>query len=116
MTLAQTAVTLAAVLAIAVGQVLFKFAARAGAASGVGFPWDLANAWMAAALAVYGVATLLWVWVLRSAPLNIAYPFMGLAFLAVPVMAWLVLGEPIDWRHFAGGMVIIAGIALVSWR
>ena len=53
-------------------------------------------------------------WILRHAPLQLAYPFMGLAFLIVPTLAWLFLGEPLHWRTLAGGALILAGVALAS--
>ena len=67
-----------------------------------------------ASLALYGITTLGWVWILRHAPLHLAYPFMGLAFLIVPTLAWAFLGEPLHWRTLAGGVLIMAGVALAS--
>lgn len=116
MNLTTLALTLTCVLAIAGGQVLFKLAARGAAASTAGFPWDFLNIYLFAALAVYGFATLLWVWVLKTLPLNVAYPFVGLAFIIVPVLAWLLLNETLDWRHLAGGVLIMAGVTVASWR
>ena len=51
---------------------------------------------------------------LLHAPLHIAYPFMGLAFLIVPVLAWALLGEPLTWQTLTGGALILAGVALAS--
>jgi len=116
MTLIQLVLTLACVAAIAGGQILFKLAARAGEASSAAFPWDIVNVWLIAALAVYGGATLLWVWLLKTLPLNVAYPFVGFAFVIVPVLASLLLGESLDWRHLAGGLLIAAGVGVSSWR
>jgi len=116
MSLMQVVLTLACVAAIAVGQVLFKLAARAGEASAAGFPWDILNPWMAAALVVYAATTLMWVWLLKAMPLNMAYPFVGLAVVIVPVLAAVFLGEALDWRHLAGGALIAAGVAVASWR
>ena len=116
MTFTQLALTLACVVAIAGGQILFKLAARAGEANAASFPWDIVNAWLIVALVVYGAATLLWVWLLKSLPLNVAYPFVGFAFVIVPVLAALLLGETLDWRHLAGGGLIAAGVAVSSWR
>jgi drug/metabolite transporter (DMT)-like permease len=116
MTVVQLALTLLCVAAIAGGQLLFKLAARAAAASSAGFPWDVLNGWLIAALAVYAAATLLWVWLLKSLPLNVAYPFVGLAFVIVPVLAAFMLGEALDWRHLGGGVLIAAGVAVASWR
>lgn len=109
------ALTLACVAAIAGGQILFKLAARA-ATGAVGFPWGFLNTYFFFALVVYGAATLLWVWLLKSLPLNVAYPFVGLAFVIVPLLGAWLLNEPLDWRHLAGGALIAAGVALASWR
>ena len=74
----------------------------------------LHNGWLIAAFALYGVTTIAWVWVLRHAPLHLAYPFMGLAFLIVPTLAWAFLGEPLHWRTIAGGALIMVGVTLAA--
>lgn len=105
--------TILCVTGIAIGQLLFKRAATA--LSPQDGWWALAtNGWLWAALVLYGLTTLLWVWILRHAPLNIAYPFMGLAFLIVPLLAWWLLGEPLTWQTIAGGALILAGVSLAS--
>ena len=109
------ALTFACVLAISAGQILFKLAARA-ATDTANFPWDFMNAWFFAARVVYGAATLLWVWLLKALPLNVAYPFIGLAFVIVPLLGAWLLNEPLDWRHVAGGALIASGVAVASWR
>lgn len=101
------------VFSISIGQLLFKKAAAALPAS-LSAPALLQNGWLLAALVLYGITTLGWVWVLRHAPLHLAYPFMGLAFLIVPLLAWIFLGEPLHWRTLAGGGLIMAGVALAS--
>jgi drug/metabolite transporter (DMT)-like permease len=116
MTPTHLALTLACVAAIAGGQILFKLAARTGEASAAAFPWNIVNAWFLAAIVVYAAATLMWVWLLRTLPLSLAYPFVGLAFVIVPVLAALWLGEALDWRNMAGGVLIAVGVAVSSWR
>ena len=105
--------TLLCVLGISIGQLLFKKAAAA-LPSAISLTDLLQNWWLMAALVLYGITTLGWVWVLRHAPLHLAYPFMGLAFLIVPTLAWTFLGEPLHWRTLAGGVLIMAGVALAS--
>ena len=116
MTLSNLALTLATVLAIAVGQMLFKLGALASntAGEGVSLLVRYANAYLITALVVYAVATALWVYVLKSVPLNIAYPFMGLAFVIVPLLGAVFLAEPVAARHLVGGLVIAAGIWIVQ--
>ncbi|MEI2744505.1 MAG: EamA family transporter [Ottowia sp.] len=105
--------TLICVLCIAIGQLLFKKAALALPAQAQLLDWVF-NGWLVASLVLYGITTLGWVWILRHAPLHLAYPFMGLAFLIVPTLAWAFLGEPLHWRTLAGGVLIMAGVALAS--
>lgn len=107
------ALTLLCVLSISVGQILFKKAAGAFAAP---LTWHafVFNGWLIASLILYGLTTLGWVWILRNVPLHLAYPFMGLAFLIVPTLAWMFLGEPLHWRTLAGGALIMLGVALAS--
>lgn len=105
--------TLLCVVCISIGQLLFKKAALALPPEPLVLDW-LLNGWLIASLALYGLTTLGWVWILRYVPLNLAYPFMGLAFLVVPILAWLLLGESLQWRTLVGGMLIIAGVAIAS--
>jgi len=113
MTLRLSLLCLLCVLCLAAGQLLFKKAA-------VTLPDTLSvsalllNGWLVASLILYALTTFGWIWILRHAPLHLAYPFMGLAFLIVPVLAWLLLGEPLHWRTLAGGVLIMAGVVLAS--
>jgi len=98
------------VVSLAVGQVLFKMAAgELSFAPG----WQLTILFqpkLVIALFVYAFSTLLWLAVLRITPLKIAYPFVGLAFVLVPVFAHFILGEPIGVKTFIGTGLILAGI------
>lgn len=98
---------------LAAGQLLFKQAAAALPAEPVLGDW-LTNPWLYAALGLYGAMTILWIWILRHAPLSIAYPFMALAFIIVPLLARLVFGEPLSWQTLAGGALILAGVTLAA--
>jgi drug/metabolite transporter (DMT)-like permease len=101
------------VIGVAAGQLLFKKAATAlpNSFSVFGF---LLNGWLICSLILYGVTTLGWIWVLRYSPLYLAYPFMGLAFVLVPILSSIFLGEPLHWRSLAGGAVILVGVILAS--
>jgi drug/metabolite transporter (DMT)-like permease len=108
--------TLLCVALIAIGQLLFKAAAtewRAEPMSAAGLA-QLLSARMLVALVVYGVATLLWVYVLRSAELSAAYLLFSLAFVIVPVLAHYAFGEPLRANTLVGGAVIVAGIVIAT--
>jgi drug/metabolite transporter (DMT)-like permease len=99
-------------LLLSAGQVLFKVAADNS--NGKVMPWGLLNGWLFAALALYSGATLLWVFILRSTPLSLAYPFAALSFVVVPLAAWALFGEALSWRYALGMLLLIAGILLTT--
>lgn len=103
------------VVGISCGQLLFKKAALSMPNIAEWHHWIL-NGWLIVALALYGLTTLLWVWLLRHAPLHMVYPFMGLAFVIVPCLEWIFLNEPIRLSTIAGGILILAGITISTQK
>ena len=113
MTLITSAVALICVIGISIGQLLFKKAATTIPPSPSFF--DIAfNTWLVSAFILYGLTTLVWIWVLRNAPLYLAYPFMGLAFILVPTLAWLFINEPLHAKTILGGAIIAIGISITA--
>ncbi len=117
MTLTQIILVLLTVLGLSIGQVLFKLAAQ-------GLPpptnWSLAilvNKKLILALVVYTGTTLMWLAVLRKTPLQLAYPFIALVFVFVPLVAHFALGEPLHGNIFIGAGVILVGVWIsVYWN
>lgn len=103
------ALLLATIALLAVGQVLFK---QAAAGLDLRDPLTLVTGWTLAALCIYAVATLAWMVVLSRVPLTVAFPFYGLTFIAVPLLAAIFLGEPLTARRVLGGAIILVGIAI----
>ena len=99
-------------LLMSTGQMLFKIAADTGRVKPM--PYALLNGWLITALALYGGATLLWVYILRTTPLSVAYPFAALSFIIVPIGAWALFGETMSWRYGLGMALIISGILLTT--
>ena len=108
--------TLVCVVLLAVGQLLFKSAAGHWRVDG--WTWATARSFMSptmlVALAIYAIATVLWVYVLRDAPLVLAYPLFSLAFVVTPLLAHFVLGESLGTRTLIGGAVIVAGVIVAT--
>ncbi len=103
----------ACVCVIATGQLLFKLAA-----GHLDFRHPLADpqglAILGVALAIYGLATLVWVAVLRHAPLSRIYPIMALSFVLTPLGGMLFLKEPISGTYWIGVALILAGLLVIS--
>lgn len=102
-------------LLIAAGQVLFKLtSASAGNLDLRGVTQLLLNPLLIAALALYGFGTIVWIFVLKSVPLTIAYSFMGLTFVFVPLLAQVFLGETVTLRYAIGAALIVAGMVAIN--
>lgn len=113
----KLALTLASVVGISTAQLLLKIAAmnlHNPNAQGFWFAGLRINTYLICALTMLGCSTLLWTWVLRGIPLSMAYPFMALAFIIVPLLSFLILGEPLGWKHVVGGLLIVFGVIVVS--
>jgi drug/metabolite transporter (DMT)-like permease len=104
----------ACVLGISVGQILFKITAQTFQKAGD--PFDPATlTWFFLALALYGVTTIGWVWVLQKADLGKIYPFMALAFVLVPIGSHFLFGERFHVQYFIGVATIMTGIVITAW-
>lgn len=102
-------------LLIAMGQVLFKLASNsAGEFSLRGLLVLATHPVLIAALALYGFGTIVWIYVLKSVPLTIAYSFMGLTFCFVPLLAQVFFGEPLTLRYGLGVALIFTGLLAIN--
>jgi drug/metabolite transporter (DMT)-like permease len=100
---------------LAVGQILFKYTANA--ANLAGTVWRAEVLGLAAgALAIYAVATLLWIALLQEAPLSRVYPYAGLSFVLVAGAGWWLFNEQLGLGYLIGLALIIAGLLVtVHW-
>lgn len=102
------------VLAITVGQILFKLLGVEIQAGSSLFSFKVVGmAFMA--FTIYGAATILWIYLLRYVPLNKAYLFMSLSFVFVPLAGHFFLSEEITLGTIAGAALILTGILVASW-
>lgn len=112
----NAALLLTVAVCLSVGQLLFKRAGLAlqgrPLADGV---WTLATLpSFYLALAIYGAATVLWIFVLSRVPLIEAYPWIAAATVAVPLIGWFYYGERVGPLFWAGLVLIIAGLLLTQ--
>ncbi len=74
----------------------------------------LPGVWLAAL--GYGATFVVWMAILREMPLSRAFPMTGLAYVTVPLLAWLALGERIDLTRSCGIALIVAGVVALGWE
>lgn len=103
-------------LLLAAGQILFKSAA-------LSLPtiWTLGDLtstmripalWLA--ILVYGAATVLWIYLLKTVPLSRAYPFAALGFVLVPAAGVLLFNEKVGLSYVGGAALIVSGLLITA--
>lgn len=63
---------------------------------------------------LYILSSFFWLIGLSQVELSYAYPFVGLAYVLVVLFSWLFLKESVTLIRWAGVMLIVAGVFLVS--
>jgi drug/metabolite transporter (DMT)-like permease len=102
---------------LAVGQLLFK---KAGLSiRGLPLTDGLLNLAQLpafyAAIALYGLSTLLWVWLLSRVTLMQAYPWVAAGVIIVPLLSAAVFDERVNATYWLGTLLIVAGILITQW-
>ena len=101
-------------LALPVGQTLFKFAAVNNARlQGPLLVKLVTNVPLIGAFAWYGLTALFWFYILTRVPLSLAYAFSIVGSGLVPLVAWWVFKEPLDWRFPLGYVLMLTGFAVI---
>lgn len=108
---------LSGVLLNAFAQIAMKRAVGAA-----GMEWSLGplvklflHPWMLACMGCYAVSIVLWAAAMKLVPVNFAYPFLALGFVAGALMAWGFLGEAIPPLRWVALAIIVVGIGLQAF-
>lgn len=65
-------------------------------------------------LILYGSATLLWIWILSRVNLSLAYPWVALGMVIVPLLGWFIFGERVGPIFWLGVAFIVIGVCLTQ--
>jgi len=97
------------------GQMLFKLAAdQTKLERSSTFIHALLTSWyFYVAVVLYGVLSVVWVWILTRVPLSQAYPFIVLAFVFTPALGVLLFGETLNASYLASLALILGGLGLL---
>lgn len=104
-------VAILCVVGLAIGQILFKMSGAAWAQTGSIFAFRTV-APLIAAMSLYAITSVAWVWVLQKTELGRVYPLMALAFILVPIGSHFVFGERFQLQYFVGVALIMIGIVV----
>lgn len=73
----------------------------------------LVDWWLLACGVSFGVATVLWLYILKKFPFSQAYPLTSLSFVFGMIAAWLVFGEAVPFSRWIGLILVVAGCFLI---
>ena len=104
-------IALVCVIGLAIGQILFKIGAASLAQTGSFFALPTFIR-LSAALTLYGIMSIAWIWVLQKIELGKIYPLMALAFVLVPIGSHFIFGERFHIQYFVGVTFIVLGIII----
>jgi multidrug transporter EmrE-like cation transporter len=112
----ETVLLALVVLMLSLGQLLFKHVgATISGTSLTKAVWKIMTLpSFYGSLIIYGVATLLWIYVLSRVPLSVAYPWMAAAMLIVPFLSWLVFDDEVGPLFWPGCALIVVGLILTQ--
>ncbi len=105
-------IAIVCVFGISAGQILFKLSASYFNNSGSWYDQQGLSI-LLAAMILYGITTLGWVWVLQKIDLGRVYPLMALAFVLVPIGSHIFLGERFHIQYVIGLIIILIGIFII---
>lgn len=73
----------------------------------------LVDWWFLACGASFGIASVLWLYILRHFPFSQAHPLTALSYIFGMVAAILVFGEQVPWLRWLGVGLIVVGCFLI---
>ncbi len=118
MKVSSTMLMVLVIALMASGQILFKMVAnnlKTADASLPGLSRMLAEPLLWPALAIYALATVLWIAVLRDASLSFAYPLLiATSILIVSLAGVLLFHEHMSTMHMAGIGIILIGLVVTA--
>jgi multidrug transporter EmrE-like cation transporter len=63
---------------------------------------------------MYGLSSLVWLFILSKLPLSLAYPLVSMGYVLVVFFSWLLLKEQVGWTRLMGVAVICLGVVLLA--
>jgi multidrug transporter EmrE-like cation transporter len=67
-----------------------------------------------AGLFLFGISSMFWIVVLSRVPLSVAYPFVGISYIAIVLLSRLVLHENVPALRWIGVFVVATGIVIIG--
>lgn len=72
------------------------------------------NVYVVLGFAAYGLSSISYLMALSKLPLSFAYPMVGLGYVIVVFLSWLLLKEPVSLARWMGVLLICGGAFLIG--
>lgn len=96
------------------GQTLWKLGIAAHPFRGVGGAFlALFTPYIFAGIILYGIATVVWIYLLSRLPISMLYPLQSLAYVLTVIVAVLMFHEHVSVLRWMGVAIILIGVAFV---
>lgn len=63
--------------------------------------------------AMYGISSIIWLFVLERFPLSIAYPALALSYVLIVFASFIFLQEPLTINKIIGSFIILIGVIVL---
>ncbi|WP_138753779.1 EamA family transporter [Paenibacillus sinopodophylli] len=67
-------------------------------------------------LVLYGIATVMWLYVLKKLPLSLAYPLQSMAYVIALIAAVFIFHETVPLQRWIGVAIILVGVIVLAWK
>lgn len=74
----------------------------------------LTNWWFLICGILFGGASILWMYILKHFPLNMAYPMASMSYIFALIFAIIFLHETVAWNRWLGVALIMVGCIFVA--
>ncbi|MCL6516335.1 EamA family transporter [Alicyclobacillus sp.] len=97
------------------GQALWKIGIGSLSLHGIGDLFRaLLSPWILGGIVLYGIATLVWIYLLKQLPLSMLYPMQSLAYVAAVLVALFFFHESVPPTRWVGLCIILIGVVFVA--
>lgn len=98
-------------------EIFFKIGVMKDEADPVEKSWlwmVVSSPWIVAGLVLWAIEIVIWIKVLETTPLHIAFPIMSLIYVGLPIASQTFLKEKMTGRQWGGAALICAGVAVIG--
>lgn len=103
------------VVLLVTGQVLWKIGIG-NVTSLKGVFMSLLSPYVISGIIIYGIATVLWLYILAKGKFSVVYPLQSTAYALGVFIAWIIFKETIPLTRWIGVVLIFAGATFIAMK